>query len=419
MPEIEISEEINDIISHQPSWLIRKSSLLLLFVVTILLGSAWFISYPVIVTTPGKIIAVNPPLPVITTTNGRIIRLLVQSETMVQKEQPLALINNPADFDEVMSLKKWTDTAISKCEPGSPSLLHSPYPSLFNLGEIQTTYQQLENELSELTQSASVDGYYNRKKIALQKDLQYLSRIHADNQRQQNLQSEERALKQKQLNAYETLANEKVIAPLELDQYKSQLISTDQYLRQLHSQATGNAISSQVTQRELLALEKQLLDRQQKAKDALLSLKSAIDNWIQQYVIIAPANGKLIFISSTRINEPVEANQILFYVAPANSDYYVESMATQQQIGKLQHGQDVRIEADGYPREEFGFLSGQIEHIAPIAGKADQFVIRIKLNQALITNYKKRIEFRSGLTVRANIITEERKLIEMALGKNY
>lgn len=88
--------------------------------------------------------------------------------------------------------------------------------------------------------------------------------------------------------AYQSLAKDKVIAPLELNQYKSKLIAKEQSLKQLDVQITNNDISSHGKQKEILELEKQVTGEQQKFHSALLVLKSDIEKWVQQYVLAAP-----------------------------------------------------------------------------------------------------------------------------------
>ena len=46
------------------------------------------------------------------------------------------------------------------------------------------------------------------------------------------LQQQDQQLQQKEYDAYESLAKDKVIAPFELNQYKSKLIAKEQSLKQ-------------------------------------------------------------------------------------------------------------------------------------------------------------------------------------------
>jgi len=50
-PEL-ISDEVREIISYRPHWIIRKGNTIFLIVIVFLLGLTWFIKYPDIVKAP-------------------------------------------------------------------------------------------------------------------------------------------------------------------------------------------------------------------------------------------------------------------------------------------------------------------------------------------------------------------------------
>lgn len=227
----------------------------------------------------------------------------------------------------------------------------------------------------------------------------------------------DRQLQQNEYSAYETLAKDKVIAPLELNQYKSKLIAKDQSLEQVNAQITNNDINKQNKVSELLDLQKIVTDQRQKFHSALLDLKSEVEGWIRQYVLVSSGKGKVSFFSSLQENDMVANGQELFFVGPGETRTYVELMAAQNRLGKIKTGQKVTIKVQSYPSSEFGYLSGVISYISNMPSRSNSFLIKVDLPEGLRTNYNKTIFFRNDLSAEAQIITDNRKLFDRMLGQ--
>lgn len=316
-----------------------------------------------------------------------------------------------------MQLQNWVNqTIIATKNNEYDYLLNNNLPAFAGLGELQTQYQQLQNQL-EITRQTLASGYYQRKKSTLEKDLQYLATLKNNTAQQKQLQQQDQELQQKEYDAYETLAKERVIAPLELNQYKSKLITKEQTLEQLNAQITNSDITSLGKQKEILDLHKQVTDQQQLFRSSLLELKSGIEKWIQQYVLVAPEDGKLLFVSSIQENEWIGNGQNMFYIQPPQTKFYVEMMAGQKGVGKLKTGQKVMIKVEGYPSNEFGYLSATINYISSIPSRKDSFLLKAELPTGLQTNYGKTVFFRNGLVAEAEIITDSRKLFDRLAGQ--
>lgn len=412
-----LTDEIHEVISYRPHWIVRKGNAIFLLVAFLMLALTGIIKYPDIITTTARLSTVNPPKLVNAKAEGKLENLFVENEKMVYKGQHLGSIASTAEYQEVMKLKKWVNQTIAATQDkGYDYLVSNNLPVFTGLGELQTQYQQFQNQL-EITKQTLASGYFQRKKNTLQKDLQYLSALKNNTARQKTLQKQDRQLQQKEYEAYEKLAKEKVIAPLELNQYKSKLIANKQSLEQLNSQITNSNISTLSKQKEILDLQKQVTDQQQLFLSTLLELKSGIEKWVQQYVLVAPENGKLLFASSLQENEWIRNGQGLFYIQPVQTTFYVEMMAGQTGIGKIKTGQQVMIKVEGYPSNEFGYLSATVNYISNIPSRTDSFLLKATLPKGLQTNYGKTIFFRNGLVAQAEIITDNRKLFDRLAGQ--
>ncbi len=412
-----LTDEMNDLISHRPHWIIRSGNVFLFLIVAGLLLASWFISYPDMVKAPLKIVAANAPKLLRSKTEGKLVKLLAANGQEVQQGMPLAYLESTANHDEVLRLKKWLQETEGQIAKDSFEVLLGNQRYVFaSLGELQPAYQEFQNVCSQ-TQAILQNGYYLKKKAALLKDLGYLNAQDAVINKQKSIAENDYNLQQVEYNMKEKLAKEKVIAPLEFNQDKSKLLAKEQSLQQASTQLINNASAMHNKRKELLELEKSMADQKQFFLSALFNLKSKTQEWVQLYVVIAPETGKLDHVSFLQDNQWLTAGQELFYIVPAQQNHFGEMLASQNGIGKLKEGQKVLIRVAGYPYTEFGTLKGNIEFISTTPYKDSGFLVKVKLPDGLRTNYNKTLQFRNSLTAQAEVITDDRRLIERLLGK--
>ena len=412
-----ISDEVKEIISYRPHWMIRRGNMLFFLVLLSLLALTWFMEYPDIVNATSRLVALNAPKLITAKQEGKLNKLFVKDQEQVYKGQHLGYIESTADYEQVRKLHGWMQETIKATEENNYSFLNSnPLPSFTNLGELQSSYQNFQNQFIQTKQILS-HGYFQKKQAALQKDLKYLAALKNATYQQQELLEQDQRLQNTEYSAYETLAKDKVIAPLELNQYKSKLIAKEQSLKLLNTQLTNNDIASHNKTKEILDLQKSVMDQKQNFNSALLDLKASVEKWIQQYVLVASEDGKLLFNSSLQENELLANGQGLFFIQPQETRYYAELMAGQKGLGKVKEGQKVMLKAESFPSEEYGFITGKVESISNMPNRRDSFLIKVSLPEGLKTNYQKEIFFRNHLSAHAEIITDERKLFDRLWGQ--
>ena len=411
-----LSDEVQEVISYRPHWIVRKGNSFFFIIIFSLLALTWVIKYPDVINGSAKLVALNPPKLINSKVQGKLVKLFVTNEQGVQKDQPLGYMESTALYDEVMQLRQWIEQTINKIKDNNyETIIINPLPLLIKLGDLQSGYQQFQNELI-LTKETLSNGYFRKKKNSLEKDLQYLSNLKNNTYEQKKLLEQDKELQNAEYKAYEQLAKEKVIAPLELNQYKSKMITKDQGLKQINTQITNNEISSHSKQKELLDLQKAVEEQQQKFRSALFDLKNEIEKWIQQYVLIASEDGKVLFTSSLQENELISNGQSLFYIEPPQTKFYAELMAGQKGLGKIKSGQKVMLKVESYPSNEFGYLTGIVSHISNLANRRDSFLVKVDLQKGLETNYNKTLFFRNDMLAQAEIITDNRKLFDRLAG---
>src|SRR6185503_1572263 len=172
-----LSDDVQEIITYRPHWFIRRGNLIFLGILSCLLLVAYFIKYPDVVKASARLSAINAPKMLESKTEGKLKKLLAKNGDNVKPDQVLAFIQSTGDHEEVLELKNWIIKMEPEIDSGEFGIINSQaLPLLTNLGEVQPVYQEFQNTLKETMQILG-GGYYQKKRIALEKDLQYLSNI--------------------------------------------------------------------------------------------------------------------------------------------------------------------------------------------------------------------------------------------------
>jgi HlyD family secretion protein len=412
-----VSAEVQEIVSYKPHWIVRRGNFIFFLVLSFLLALSCIIEYPDLVNGSLRLVAVNPPKLLVASSAGKLEKLLVSNEESVRKGQLLAFLQSTASHDQVLRLRKWVDSIEkSVIQDNYDVLLFHPIPVLSSLGDLQQAYQDFCKVQSETSQLLA-NGYYQQKKKALHKDIEFLRTIRVNSEQQALLMREEFELQKIELAAKEKLAAEKVIAPLEFNQDRGKFLLKEQNVEQMEAQIVNSKLTGHNKQKEILDLQKYFNDQKLDFKTSLFSLKSRIEEWMRQYAVIAPEDGKLLFISFLQENQLLQTDQELFYLQPERSTYFGDMLVPQSGLGKVKAGQDVIIKLESYPATEFGYLPGKVRYISDFPGKKDSFSVKVDLPSGLWTNQRKKILFRNNLLASAQIITNNRKLSDRFWGQ--
>ena len=164
--KIEIrSEEIQDILGKVPHWIIRWGTLAILFTVLVLIVGSWLFSYPEIKRAEIIVTTENPPATLVARTGGQLESLFVTDSQYVKINTHLAVIENPASYSDVISLR----FDIEEVRTTINSLKQEEFIELNNnytLGEIQSAYAEFVNSYQDYFQFLDID-YHRRFRYPL------------------------------------------------------------------------------------------------------------------------------------------------------------------------------------------------------------------------------------------------------------
>jgi multidrug resistance efflux pump len=128
-----------------------------------------------------------------------------------------------------------------------------------------------------------------------------------------------------------------------------------------------------------------------------------------EYPLKAPVAGVVSFAGFFQENQEMKTGQTLFYVQPDNTSYFAEMLVAQNNFGKVRQGQRVLLKFQAYPFEQYGSVMGIIDYINGTPSDSG-YLVKVIFPHALVTNFKKKLPYRDGLTAQADIITEDLRL---------
>ncbi|MDJ1470239.1 HlyD family secretion protein [Xanthocytophaga flava] len=406
------SEEVKDIISYVPKWIVRWGTTVCFIVLLILAYISWLVKYPVVVKGEFRLTSVNAPKPIIARTDGKLVKLFVSDNRRVDENSILAFIESTADHDQVLQLSNRLDSVLALVKKGkSESLTDLPPVSFYQLGEVQASYQTFESAYLEFLSFLS-NGFYYSKRDVLQKELLDLNQSEHNLMEQLDIENKEYVLVKKEYDVQEKLFKEKVIAPMELHREEAKLLAKRKALKQAENALINSRSELNLKVKELLDLERLIGQHQNLFLQSLNTLQSKVAEWKKNYLLIAPANGYVRFSSFLEENSSVKIGQEVFYISSEQSKVYGQMEVAQYNLGKVSKGQRVLVKLEGYPYEEFGILDGTISYISEIPTANGFYLAKVNLNHGLKTNIGKILVYRNGMKASGEIITEDLRLSE-------
>ncbi|MFC5047407.1 HlyD family efflux transporter periplasmic adaptor subunit [Aquimarina hainanensis] len=407
------SEEVQEILTHVPNWMILWGNTLLLILLLMILGISWLIKYPDIINTEVTITTSFPPEKIYARSSGQFDVLLAHEGDHVRKHQLLAVVENSASYKDVLLLKSVVDTIDMYRQDFSFPLDKLP-PML--LGDIMTSYSQFENDYSD---------YILHKKLtpfAVEKTANSMSLLEAKGRlqivlSQKELNKRELNFKKKDIQRSRTLFNKGVISAKEKEQKEIDLLQAERAYQSIQTSISQlrEFIGTAEKNLEDTAIKKTQSDHtiRKKAIQSFLYLKKAITDWEKQYALQSSITGTVSFPSSWNTHQTIHTGDVVCSIIPEiNTSYIGKVKAPPANSGKIQNGQKVLIQLTNYPADEFGELNGKVHAISQIPDEDGHYHIEVSLPKELKTTYGNHILFKPEMKGTAAIVTEDLRLIE-------
>jgi multidrug efflux pump subunit AcrA (membrane-fusion protein) len=408
--------EVEQIISSKPPFFVRWGTVFFFLFLVLIAAVAWFIQYPDLITASAKLNSIHAPKEVVTRTNGKLQLLTVKNGEIVKAGAVLGFMESIAKPDAIFQVKSQTDSIAALISNNSVNKIVDYFPNynhqlfLNELGEMQQPFQVFMQSFISFRDYIS-NGFYLRKRAMLQTDMVNIQRLHNILYEQKRLLLADVKISNETFEANESLVKEKVISPLDYRNEKSKLIARQLSLPQVNSSIVSNEAQQNEKHKEIAELENQILIQKSNFIQALQTFSSKIKEWEYKYVLRAPVSGAVSFAGFIQENQEITTGQLLLYVEPENTNYFAEIFIPQYNFGKVKIGQDVLLKFNAYPHEQFGTVTGKIQFVSNVSTDSG-FLAKIQLPHGLLTNYKKELSYRNGLVAKAEIVTENLRLLQ-------
>jgi multidrug efflux pump subunit AcrA (membrane-fusion protein) len=418
MPEnnqdIEIrSEEVQEILTATPNWMIRWGNTLLLLLMLMLVYISWFVKYPDVISTEIMITTETPPEKIYARTVGKIKTLLKNDGAKIQKNETIAIIENSANYKDVYLLKSIIDTLL--VDNTFFSFPINSIPPLM-LGDVTTSYATFENNYLEYYLNNKLNPYKNKSfanQISLTEAKMRLNLLVS----QKELSLRELSFKEKDQTRQKNLFEKGVISAKEYEQKQIDFLQATKSYKSLESSIsqTRELINNSQKNIKNTSIEKILNDTRllKKTIQSYYQLKNAIKNWEKQFVLKSSITGNVSFLSFWSEHQTVKTGDLIFTIIPANYSAYIGKInAPAANSGKIKRAQRVQIKLTNFPSDEFGEINGSVQTISVTPDEKGYYLINVDLPKELVTTYNKKITFKHEMKGVAEIVTEDLRLIE-------
>ena len=407
------SEQIREILAKQPGFVLKWGISVIFIAVFLMLLATWIIKYPDIIHSEVILTTENPPQKEYAKVTGKIDTIFVSDSDNVSNQQPLAILENTANYKDVFFLKSILDTI--QIQKHSFYFPIDELPILF-LGEIDAALSTFETNYIHYVLNKELKPFTNEA-LANKTTTSELNRQLRNLQGQKALHKQELEFKQKDLSRSKTLFEKGVVSEQDYETKQLEYLQAERVYKnmassisQLREAISNSKNTSKGTEISSIREEKTLL---KKVIQSFNQLQKSMKDWELKYVLSSKMDGQVLFLNYWSVNQTVNQGDLVFTIIPkVNSSFIAKLKTPAQNLGKVRIGQNVNIKLHNYPDYEFGVLKGTVTHISEISNKEGVYTIDVSLPKTLITSYNKEIEFKQEMQGVAEIITEDLRLIE-------
>lgn len=330
------SEEVQEILSNPPVWIVRWGITLIFMFVCIILCLSFIIKYPDFITAKILVTTRQPTEQVVSRYSGQLEKVFIKNRDTVNIGQRLAIIKNTANFDDVFKLKNIIDTLHINTKSFKFPFDKTAY---LILGEINTAYIGFEKSYTDYFLLKDLDPYTNQLG-GNQVSLQELKNRLRNQVTQKELLEQEFKLKQKDLERDKTLFDKGVISQRDFELKQLDFIQMQKSISTMAitiSQMTEAISSANQTLKSTHINEQE--DNTRFLKNLSQSydlLKEAIRNWEYNYVLTSSINGVISFQDYWGVNQFVQSGSIVFSILPTDTaDLVGKLVIPAQNAGKV------------------------------------------------------------------------------------
>ena len=405
------SDEVHEILSHIPNWIIRWGITAIFGTLIMLLIASWFIKYPEILPSRAVITTPLPPSPIVSRTNGKIEHFFIAHNAKVKKGDYLAVLENTANVKDVIKASELIHS-FTRFFSSPDSLIQ--FEELNNLGEIQLDYSSFLLSYNDYKYFIE-NNYYSRRVSQIKKQINVLEELSSNTLKQRIISEKEHKLAFDRYEKDQQLFKKSLISQTELSQSEQSYLSVNKLLESSKSSLLNNELQRIEYNKTLSDISNQYRDQKRNqlnlVRSAYKQFKARFEMFEQTYILKAPNDGIASFLGFWSQNQYVRSGETVMFIVSNNQPIIGKINLTTVGAGKVKVGQTVKIKLDQYTFNEFGVLVGKIRSLSLVPNQ-NNYVVDVEFPDGLKTTYNKELEYRPEMQGLAEIVTEDLRLIE-------
>lgn len=420
------SEEVQEILGTPPRWIIRNGNILILVVLVVIFVLAYFFRYPDKINAPIIVTTTVPPIDIIAEKSGYLTDLSVTEGDTVMKGDVLAVIQNTADYIDILFLEdrleeiNWDNPRqVARFE------IDDLEESRLKLGDVQSSYSSFVQKYKEI--SFKKNQAYHKDRIAqLKKNEQKIRKIIKRQNGFKKLAQEEVLKKEQEGGRKRKLLTEGLISRNEYDVYLTEFSEAKKNVKRIEETIDQHELDIQGLRNQMAEIRANTQETDSnkfvELQENLRQVKNSIIEWKQANLLTANRSGVVSFFNEIWSQEQyIKAGEALMAIVPLDKSEESNELIGKLALpvvasGKVDTMQRVLIKFESYPYQEFGVVEGRIVSKSKVP-KDKVYNIEVSVPQDLTTSYGKQLRFEQEMEGMAEIITKDKRFIERIMEK--
>ena len=408
------SDELLDIVSEPPAWIMRGGSTIITGILLLCLVGTWVIKYPEVLKGNAVVTTSIQPIRVVVPVGGRMTSLLVKDQTLVKKGTVLAETENTTQLQNIPAMKQLI--AETRTFLANPSRGVSFPDSQILWGDLQGDFNIIRQNYLDFKRLQS-DNFQEDRIRNRQQQANELRAMVAVNEHQKQLNEEAFRNAEERFQADEKLFKQGATSKFDYLNSKNKRLETQRQREDFQKEVLSNNLKLNEIERDVQEIGYAYTEKKRLCLDnigrSLYNIENSLRNWQKNYLITAPADGKLVFLKNLTENQYLKTADTLFAVIPVEETFMAAVDIPVRGMGKARIGQKVIIKLDDYPYQEFGMLEGRVVSMEPSL-TIHSYRVMVSLPGGLTSTYHQQFRFRSEMAGSAQIVTTDLRLIEHA-----
>ena len=411
-----LSGEVREILGKPPSSATKWVFGITLFSLALMLFAGFKFKYPEVIGGKMFLSTAQPPKVIDAPRTGELQVVKVKEGDFVSKNQLLAIFENDADIDDVLELENDLNKLNTLDEKAIRAFIPNQSLDLDPQLEVQyqdflSSFEYVPKEQGDQFDQDAINGIYSEIFQVKQ----------SSNSLERSIQSLE-----EEIAALEISKNNMVdlygANPSETE-YSKKIFEINQEIKKRNSEIAivkseieKNSEKTKGHNSKILLLKSNvqtgIQERIFQLGQNISSLRKSIASWKANNLVYATSDGQIFFYNNLELKKRYGKGEKLAAIVPVTdkTEYIGMVEIPVKGSGKVQNGQEVNLKFDRYPFHEFGQVKATVSKIYPLS-KEETYTVEVKLDNGLITNQGKNLEYYQQMGGAAEIITDERLFV--------